>query len=87
MDLREQSHVVGREGVNANQVVADEAVALSVLTGLTRLARHARDRAAAGGNALIKARILPATGIDAGLQIGHNRRGFVDPRSTVALPP
>jgi hypothetical protein len=39
--------------------VEDEKLALAVMSGLLLLARHARDRAAAGGNALIRAQIFP----------------------------
>jgi Putative DNA-binding domain len=40
----------------------DELVVNGILSGLRFLARHARDRAAAGGNALIRAQLYPVTG-------------------------
>lgn len=83
-DLRnQQRHEHPEAGIN--QLVDDEAIVVAILTGLRRLAVHARDRAATGGNALIRAHLLPSTAVDVGLEIGHNRRGFVDSRSTVAL--
>jgi hypothetical protein len=40
----------------------DELVVNGILSGLRFLARHARDRAAASGNALIRAQLYPVTG-------------------------
>lgn len=43
------------------QVLSDEAIAAGILSGLLLLGRHARDRAAAGGNALIRAQLAPVS--------------------------
>lgn len=69
-----------------NQLVDDELTVLGILTGLRRLATHARDRAAAGGNALVRVHLLPSTGLRVGVEIGHSRsHGFCETRSQVAL--
>src|SRR5260221_7351287 len=41
--------------------VSDEEIVNGILTGLRFLARHARDRAGAAGDALIRARIQPGS--------------------------
>lgn len=85
-DLRSQTRSDFPDAAPLNQLVADEAVVLSVLTGLRRLADHARDWAAAGGNALVRAQLLPASDVDYGLEIGHTRGfGGGESRSRVAL--
>ena len=50
----------------------DEGLVLAVMSGLLYLARHARDRAAAGGDALIHAQIHPVTP-ERPVGLGHNR--------------
>ncbi len=66
-------------------VVNDEAITIAAVSGLVSLARHARDRAAAGGNAILRATLLPAT--NALVEIGHNRdHGLVRTRSRVPMP-
>ena len=60
--------------------INDEMVVNGVLSGLRFLARHARDRAAAGGNALIRAQLYPLGGQQP-LSLTHDRgaaRGFGD---------
>jgi hypothetical protein len=60
--------------------VNDEMVVNGILSGLRFLARHARDRAAAGGNALIRARLYPV-GDQQPLELAYDRgpaRGFGD---------
>jgi hypothetical protein len=57
----------------AQQVVDDEAIVLAVLTGPTRLAEHTRDRAAAGGDAVTRAMLVPATSAQS-VEIGYARR-------------
>lgn len=67
-----------------NQLVDDESIVFATLTGLRRLAVHARDRAAAGGNALVRLHLLPS--LKHGLEVGHTRqwsRG--ESRSKLAL--
>ena len=53
---------------------------LAIMSGLLQLATHARDRAAAGGNALVRAQVFPVSPMrPAGL--GQNRfHGFADSR-------
>ncbi len=58
--------------------VDDEMVVNGILSGLQFLARHARDRSAAGGNALIRAQLYPVGGQQP-LRLTYNRgllRGF-----------
>lgn len=55
------------------QIVSDESIAIGVMSGLVHLARHARDRAAAGGTALVRAQIFPVSS-DGPIEIGHSRR-------------
>jgi hypothetical protein len=59
------------EGEPAGQWVQDETLVIAVMSGLLHLAQHARDRAAAGGNALIRAQIWPIDGRRTSL--GHSR--------------
>ncbi|MDX2974573.1 AlbA family DNA-binding domain-containing protein [Kribbella solani] len=54
------------------QVLDDESIVIAVLTGVHRLAMHARDRAAAGGNAIIRARLSPKLG-STDIHIGYAR--------------
>lgn len=64
--------------------VIDEAVVNGILSGLRFLARHARDDAAAGGNALIRAQIYPVSRQQP-LQLGHHRTGFADVLGTMIM--
>lgn len=64
----------------ADQIVDDELIASGVASGLVRLAQHARDRAGAGGNAVIRAVLTPARKANS-LRIGYARQGFPDSRS------
>jgi hypothetical protein len=54
------------------QMVNDEWVVVAVLSGLIRLAQHARDRTAAGGNGVVRATLLPARTAES-LEIGYSR--------------
>jgi hypothetical protein len=56
--------------------IDDEMVVNGILSGLRFLARHARDRTAAGGNALIRAQLYPVGGQQP-LRLTYNR-GFGD---------
>jgi hypothetical protein len=79
------SHVLQRSaqptGPNTGEPVArmvnDESVVNGILSGLRFLARHAQDRAAAGGNSIIRAQIFPV-GSQQPLMLGQNRMGFTD---------
>jgi hypothetical protein len=69
----------------AHQVLDDELIALAVISALLRLAQHAQDRAAAGGNALLRAALIPASNADS-IKIGHARNhGFAESRSQTAV--
>jgi hypothetical protein len=58
---------------------------IAVMSGLLQLAQHARDRAAAGGNALVRAQVFPVSPMRP-TGLGHTRfRGFADPRGSPAL--
>jgi hypothetical protein len=62
------------------RAINDELVVNGILSGLRFLARHARDRAAAGGNALIRAQLYPVSGQQP-LRLTYDRgfsRGFGD---------
>jgi hypothetical protein len=68
----------------ADQMVTDEAAALSILTGLRRLASHARDTTGAAGAATIQCHLVPSP--ERALLIGHGRQfGFADSRSGNAV--
>jgi hypothetical protein len=59
MQQRRQMH--GQEGEPELRMIHDEALVIAVLSGLLHLARQARDRAAAGGAALVRAQIYPVS--------------------------
>lgn len=62
------------------QMVSDEMLAVSILTGLRRLAAHARDTAGAAGSVVVQVHLVPTPGRR--LVIGHSRHyGFADSRS------
>jgi hypothetical protein len=56
-------------------LISDEGLVISVLSGLHRLGQHARDRAAAGGTALLHVQLVPAAN-EQPIEIGSypNRR-------------
>lgn len=61
------------ENTTASQI-EDEDLVLDIWSGLRLLARHARDRAAAGGTATVRATIVPVT-VDLPAELRHPR-GF-----------
>lgn len=67
----------------AEWTVSDELVTLAALSGILRLAQHARDTTGAGGNAEIRAALLPADG--ASVRVGHTQFGFAESRGRVAV--
>jgi hypothetical protein len=56
----------------AERLVADEALVVGIMSGVQFLARHARDRAAAGGEALIRVMTYPVQEASP-LHLGHTR--------------
>lgn len=89
-DLRERhasaSLTAPDEPAERNELLDDVMIAAAVLTGLIRLARHARDRAAAGGTALVRAQLLPSLDA-AGIGIGHTRfHGFPETAGSIVSP-
>ena len=91
LDLMERHRQgMSGEGEPLHQRVGDEALAIAVISGLLFLAKHARDRAAAGGNALMRAQIYPISP-QRPTGLGHTRHyGFPDPlgdRELTARPP
>jgi Putative DNA-binding domain len=64
-------------------VVADSVVN-GILSGLRFLARHARDRAAAGGNALIRSQLYPVSGQQP-LELCQYQGGFINTLGTQAM--
>jgi hypothetical protein len=72
------------EDLTAEQMVFDEVLALSILTGLRRLAAHARDTTGAAGSATVQAHLVPSPG--RAVLIGHARQfGFANSRSGNAV--
>jgi len=74
------SQVTPNAGEPEARQIDDEMVVNGILSGLRFLARHARDRAASGGNALIRAQLYPVGGQQP-LRLAYNRgpaRGFGD---------
>lgn len=68
----------------ADQMVSDEMLALSILTGLRRLASHARDTTGAAGAATVQVHLVPSPG--RAVLIGHTRQfGFADSRGGAAV--
>jgi hypothetical protein len=58
--------------------VQDEALVIAIMSGLLRLAQHAHDRAAAGGNVLVRAQIYPISP-EHPTGLGQTRfQGFLD---------
>lgn len=64
---------------SAAQMVDDEALALSLLSALRRLARHARDTTGAAGAVTVQAHLVPSPGRT--LVIGYSRQWVADSRS------
>jgi hypothetical protein len=74
-----------REEQPRPQLLHDGSLVMAVLSGLLQLARHARDRTAAGGNALVRAQVLPVSARQP-TGLGHNRfHGFPNQRGSDAL--
>lgn len=71
------------EDPEAVQMVSDEMVALCILTGLRRLATHARDTAGAAGSTIAQVHLLPSPG--RALLIGHSQFGFADALSDIPV--
>jgi hypothetical protein len=64
-------------------VVADSVVN-GILSGLRFLARHSRDRAAAGGNALVRSQLYPVSGQQP-LELCQYQGGFINTLGTQAM--
>jgi hypothetical protein len=69
-------------GSETERLIDDEDVVLGILSGLRLLARHARDRAAAGGEALVRVQLHPVGEVNLPLRLGHTR-GFMDMGGTL----
>jgi len=84
-DLAEQRRrqLPPEDGAPRPQLVDDESIAVALLSGILHSARHARDRAAAGGSALVRAQLLPISEARP-TEIGHSR-SFSDSRSRYPL--
>lgn len=67
----------GNTGELEARRISDEALVNGILSGLRFLARHARDRAAAGGNAMVRAQLYPV-GRQQPLILSQRRGGFTD---------
>jgi hypothetical protein len=76
-DLAEMRQRLPGEDPPSNQVLNDESIVEAALTGVRRLAVHARDRAAAGGNAVIRVRLTPKSTGPTDIRIGYTRGGGV----------
>jgi hypothetical protein len=66
------------------RLVAADAIVNSLLSGLRFLGRHARDRAAAGGNALVRAQLYPVSRQQP-LELCQHRNGFVNALGTQVM--
>jgi hypothetical protein len=65
---------------NLPRLALDESIVVAILSGLLHLARHARDRTAAGGNAVVRAQLLPVSDARP-MAIGHTRGFGTEARS------
>jgi len=66
------------------QLLQDASSVFVIMSGLLQLARHARDRAAASGNALVRAQVFPVSSMRP-TRLGQNRfYGFPDSRGSPA---
>jgi len=82
---RHRSQQPPTDGEPRQQLIDDESIAVAILSGLLNLAQHARDRAAAGGNALVRAQVVPVSE-DRPTHVGHTRGfGLAESRSTFVL--
>lgn len=73
------------QDTTVSQVVSDESLALRILTGLRRLASHARDTTGAAGSVVAQVHLAPAPGRT--LEIGHTRyHGMAQTRSATSTP-
>lgn len=72
-----REELVSGTGEPVARRINDESVVNAILSGLRFLARHARDRARAGGNALIRAQLYPVDRQQP-LELGYNRNVFSD---------
>jgi hypothetical protein len=78
LDLSERNEGALSDTELTHRRVHDESLVMAVMSGLQYLAKHARDRAAAGGNALIRAQIFPVTA-ERPTALAQNRfYGFTD---------
>lgn len=68
----------------ATQLISDQRVVMGIVTGLHRLAKHARDVCAAGGSAIVRARLLAGSD-STSLELGHERPHFPDSRSRMSV--
>jgi hypothetical protein len=73
----------GDSAPEPRSVVADSVVN-GILSGLRFLARHARDRAAAGGNALVRSQLYPVSGQQP-LELCQYQGGFINTLGTQAM--
>jgi hypothetical protein len=72
-----------QEGQSVTNLVADESLAWTMMGGLVWLGSHAQGRAAAGGNAVVRAQLVPESGASS-MEIGHTRFfGTAETRSAV----
>lgn len=74
----------GSDGAPEPRCVVADSVVNGVLSGLRFLARHARDRTAAGGNALIRSQLFPVSQQQP-LELCQYQRGFIDIVGTRAI--
>lgn len=72
------------EAKDIHALIDDESLVLALLTGLLRVGQHAHERAAASGEALLRARLVPARTVH-GNEIGHSRQFGPESRSKVAI--
>lgn len=81
---RQRQNNLVPEDPTADQIVSDEMLAKSILSGLRRLAAHARDATGAAGSATVQVHLVSSPG--RAVLIGHTRQfGFVESRSGNAV--
>jgi len=61
-----------------DQTIDIQGIVIAVISGLLQLAEHARDRAAAGGNALVRAQLYPVSELRSTRLGQRGQMGFVD---------
>ncbi len=85
IDMERRQRQQTDPGAPPANLVSDEGLVRGIISGFGWLARHAVHRCAAGGNALVRARLIHQDGARS-IEVGHSRfYGFGESLSKVAL--